>query len=87
MNKTAALFQPALGDVTITAQVIAVERQDDVLGIIKIWTVDGQTMENVGVKCKVYKGIVISTVVHGDERWTVYKSQVKKLHVFSMINS
>ncbi|XP_030835970.1 uncharacterized protein LOC115921853 [Strongylocentrotus purpuratus] len=36
------------------------------------------------VECKIYRAIVLSTVLYGAESWTLYKSQVKKLHAFMM---
>ncbi len=36
------------------------------------------------VKCRVYVAVVISTLLYGAESWTIYKAQVKKLHVFMM---
>ena len=36
------------------------------------------------VKGKIYRAIVLSTLLYGGEAWTVYRRQVKKLHVFMM---
>ena len=36
------------------------------------------------VKCKVYKAIVLSTLLYGAETWTVYRTQVKKLNAYMM---
>ena len=36
------------------------------------------------VKGKTYRAIVLSTLLYGAEAWTVYRRQVKKLHVFMM---
>lgn len=36
------------------------------------------------VKCKIYRAIVLSTLLYGAESWTLYTSQVKKLHAFMM---
>lgn len=36
------------------------------------------------VKCKIYRAIVLSTLLYGAESWTLYKSQVNKLHAFMM---
>jgi hypothetical protein len=36
------------------------------------------------VKGKVYRAIVLSTLLYGAEAWTVYRCQVKKLHAFMM---
>ena len=36
------------------------------------------------VKGKIYRAIVLSTLLFGAEAWTVYRRQVKKLHAFMM---
>ena len=36
------------------------------------------------VKGKIYRAIVLSTLLYGDETWIVYRRQVKKLHGFMM---
>ena len=36
------------------------------------------------VKGKIYRAIVLSTLLYGTEAWTVYRRQVKKLHAFMM---
>ena len=36
------------------------------------------------VKGKIYRAIVLSTLLYGVEAWTVYRRQVKKLHAFMM---
>ena len=36
------------------------------------------------VKGKIYRAIVISTLLYGAESWTVYRQQAKKLHAFMM---
>ena len=36
------------------------------------------------VKDKIYRTIVLSTLLYGAEAWTVYRRQVKKLHAFLM---
>ena len=36
------------------------------------------------VKGKVYRAIVLSTLLCGSEAWTVYRRQIKKLHAFMM---
>ena len=36
------------------------------------------------VKCKIYRAIVLSTLLCGAEAWTVYIRLVKKLHAFTM---
>ena len=35
-------------------------------------------------KGKIYRAIVLSTLLYGAEAWTVYRRQVKKLHAFMM---
>lgn len=39
---------------------------------------------SVRVKCKIYRKIVISTLLNGEETLKVYMSQVNKLHAFTM---
>ena len=39
---------------------------------------------SLSVKCRVYKAIVISTLLYGIESWTLYKCQVRKLEVYIM---
>ena len=36
------------------------------------------------VKGKIYRAIVLSTLLYGAKAWTVYRRQVKKLHAFMM---
>ena len=36
------------------------------------------------VKYKMYKAIVLSTMLYGAETWTVYRTQVKKLNAYMM---
>ena len=36
------------------------------------------------VKGKIYRAIVLSTLLYGAEAWTVYRRHVKKLHAFMM---
>ena len=36
------------------------------------------------VKGKIYRAIVLSTLLYGAEAWTVYRRQVTKLHAFMM---
>ena len=36
------------------------------------------------VKGKIYRAVVISTLLYGAESWTVYRRHVKKLHAFMM---
>ena len=40
--------------------------------------------DNLRVKCKVYKAIVLSTLLYGAETWTVYRTQVEKLNAYVM---
>ena len=37
---------------------------------------------SIRTKCKIYRAIVLSTLLYGAESWTLYGSQVKKLHAF-----
>ena len=39
---------------------------------------------SVRVKCKVYRAVVLSTLLYGAETWTIYRSQVKKLSTYMM---
>jgi len=39
---------------------------------------------SIRVKCKVYRAIVLSTLLYGAEAWTIYRAQVKKLHAYMM---
>ena len=39
---------------------------------------------SIRVKCKVYRAIVLSTLLYGPEAWTIYRNQVKKLHALMM---
>ena len=36
------------------------------------------------VKGKIYRAVVLATLLYGAEAWTVYRRQVKKLHAFMM---
>ena len=36
------------------------------------------------VKGKIYRAIVLSTLLYGAEAWTVYRRQMKQLHAFMM---
>lgn len=38
----------------------------------------------IRTKCSAYRAVVISTLLYGAETWTIYRSQVKKLHAFMM---
>ena len=38
------------------------------------------------VKGKIYRAIVLSTLLYGAEAWTVYRRQVKKLHAFMILH-
>lgn len=35
-------------------------------------------------KCNIYRAVVVSTLLYGAESWTLYRSQVRKLHAFMM---
>ena len=37
---------------------------------------------SIRVKRKIYRAIILSTLLYGDETWTVYSRHVKKLHAF-----
>ena len=39
---------------------------------------------SIRVKCKIYRAVVLSTLLYGAESWTIYRCQVKKLHAFMM---
>jgi hypothetical protein len=39
---------------------------------------------SIEVKCRVYRAVVLSTLLYGAETWTIYRTQVKKLHAFMM---
>lgn len=39
---------------------------------------------SIRVKCKVFRAVVLSTLLYGAETWTIYRTQVKKLHAFMM---
>ena len=39
---------------------------------------------SIRVKCKVYRAVVLSTLLYGAETWTIYRAQVKKLHAVMM---
>ena len=39
---------------------------------------------SIRVKGKIYRAIILSTLLYGDEIWTVYRRHVKKLHTFMM---
>ncbi len=36
------------------------------------------------VKCKVYRAVVLSSLLYGAESWTIYRTQVKKLNAYMM---
>ena len=40
--------------------------------------------ESMRVKDKIYRAIVLSTLLYGAEVWTVYRRQVKNLHAFML---
>ena len=39
---------------------------------------------SIRVKGKIYRAIILSTLLYGAETWTVYRGNVKKLHAFMM---
>ena len=39
---------------------------------------------SIRVKRKIYRAIILSTLLYGAETWTVYRRHVKKLHAFMM---
>jgi len=39
---------------------------------------------SIRAKCKVYRAIVLSTLLYGAETWTIYRTQVKKLGAYMM---
>lgn len=39
---------------------------------------------SIRVKCKVYRAVVLSSLLYGSETWTIYRTQVKKLSAFMM---
>jgi len=39
---------------------------------------------SIRVKCRVYRAVVLSALLYGAETWTIYRSQVKKLHGYMM---
>ena len=39
---------------------------------------------SIRVKCKVYRAVVLSSLLYGAEAWTIYRTQVKKLSAFMM---
>ena len=39
---------------------------------------------SIRVKGKIYRSIILSTLLYGAETWTVYRSHVKKLNAFMM---
>ena len=39
---------------------------------------------SIRVKDKIYRAIILSTLLYGAETWTVYRRHVKKLHAFMM---
>ena len=43
-----------------------------------------QRLWNNRVKGKIYRAIVLSTLLYGAEAWIVYRRQVKELHAFMM---
>ena len=47
----------------------------------RLWNTQNVSLR---VKGKIYRAIVLSTLLYGAEAWTVYRRQVKKLHAFMM---
>ena len=47
----------------------------------RLWNIHHVSMR---VKGKIYRAIVLSTLLYRAEAWTVYRRQVKKLHAFMM---
>ena len=39
---------------------------------------------SIRVKGKIYRAIILSTLLYGAETWTVFRRHVKKLHAFMM---
>jgi len=39
---------------------------------------------SVRAKCKVYRAVVLTALLYGAETWTVYRTQVKRLHSYMM---
>ena len=39
---------------------------------------------SIRVTGKIYRAIILSTLLYGSETWTVYRRHVKKLHAFMM---
>lgn len=39
---------------------------------------------SIRVKCKVYRAVVLTALLYGAETWTVYRTQVKRLHSYMM---
>ena len=37
-----------------------------------------------GPKCKVFRAVVLLTLLYGAEVWTIYRTEVKKLHAYMM---
>ena len=48
---------------------------------VRLWNNHHVSMQ---VKGKIYRAIVLSTILYGAEVWTVYRRQVKQLHAFMM---
>ena len=47
----------------------------------KLWN---NTHVSIKAKCKVYRAVVLSTLLYSSESWIIYRSQVKKLHAYMM---
>ena len=39
---------------------------------------------SIRAKCKVYRAVVLSTLLYGAEVWTIYRTDVKNLHAYMM---
>ena len=39
---------------------------------------------SVRVKCTVYRAVVLTALLYGAETWTVYRTQVQRLHAYTM---
>ena len=47
----------------------------------RLWNNDHVSMR---VKGKIHRALVLSTLLHGAEAWTVYRQHMKKMHAFMM---
>lgn len=48
---------------------------------VRLWN---NTHVSIKAKCKVYRAVVLSTLLYGSESWIIYRTQVKKLHAYMM---